>query len=104
MPLLQTLEIEELVRASIVERQRSDLKSDVRRVAIAARRLSNGVRVRIAALAAEAAEGDGAESAPSTGEAGAGHVPDVGAASATSPVDEGMPATPNDTPDEVLPE
>ena len=105
MPLLQTLEIEELARASIVDRQRSDLKSDVRRVAIAARRLSNGVRVRIAALAAESPAGDGAGStASSPGEGEPSAMADVGAVAATAPVDGAPSATPHRTPDEVLPE
>ena len=54
MPLLQTLEIHEVINTQILDQQRASLKRQVRDVANSARSLASGLRRRMNALAAAA--------------------------------------------------
>ena len=68
MPLLQTLEIHEVLTAQQVDLQRATLKRQVRDLANGTRNFAMGLRRRMNALAALAAR-DGAESAAGDAEA-----------------------------------
>lgn len=52
MPLLQTLEIHEVINTQVLDQQRASLKRQVRDVANSARSLASGLRRRMNALAA----------------------------------------------------
>lgn len=54
MPLLQTLEIHEVINTQLLDQQRASLKRQVRDVANSARSLASGLRRRMNALAAAA--------------------------------------------------
>lgn len=72
MPLLQTLEIHEVITTQALDIQRATLKRQVRDVANSARSLATGLRRRMNALAASAASGGGASASPGAVRAGAG--------------------------------
>ncbi|MCK6432905.1 MAG: DUF1845 domain-containing protein, partial [Aquabacterium sp.] len=61
MPLLQTLEIHEVVSAQAVDMQRAGLKRQVRDIANGARSFATGLRRRMNALDARATSPDDAE-------------------------------------------
>jgi len=79
MPLLQTLEIHEVITTQALDIQRATLKRQVRDVANSARSLATGLRRRMNALAASAASGGGAPASPGAVREGAGGA-DVGGA------------------------
>lgn len=80
MPLLQTLEIHEVVSAQAVDTQRAGLKRQVRDIANGARSFATGLRRRMNALDARATSTDDAEG---TGDAHGGLVANVGESPAT---------------------
>ena len=71
MPLLQTLEIHEVITTQALDIQRAMLKRQVRDVANSARSLATGLRRRMNALAASAAGGGNAAASPDATRAGA---------------------------------
>jgi len=71
MPLLQTLEIHEVITTQALDIQRATLKRQVRDVANSARSLATGLRRRMNALAASAAGGGNASGSPGAVRAGA---------------------------------
>lgn len=71
MPLLQTLEIHEVITTQALDIQRATLKRQVRDVANSARSLATGLRRRMNALAASAASGGNASASPDAARAGA---------------------------------
>jgi hypothetical protein len=71
MPLLQTLEIHEVITTQALDIQRATLKRQVRDVANSARSLATGLRRRMNALAASAAGGGNASAFPDAARAGA---------------------------------
>lgn len=73
MPLLQTLEIHEVISAQAVDQQRAALKRKVREVANAARNLATGMRRRMNALNARGDEAQDAEVMAAEGQAAVEH-------------------------------
>lgn len=67
MPLLQTLEIHEVMSAQEVDVQRATLKRQVRDVANGTRNFATGLRRRMNALAGHAARSEGGDAAPEPG-------------------------------------
>lgn len=67
MPLLQTLEIHEVISTQALDIQRATLKRQVRDVANSARSLASGLRRRMNAMAANAATSGGAAGTASAG-------------------------------------
>lgn len=73
MPLLQTLEIHEVISTQELDIQRAALKRQIKDIANAARRLATGLRRRMNAMAAR--EGEPGEAAPRPGAPAAGELP-----------------------------
>lgn len=88
MPLLQTLEIHEVLTTQAVDVQRAAMKRQIRAIANSARRLATGLRRRMNAMAAEEASPSPSEPAVS---GGAGGGPLNG-----PPVDEGQSVDPSE--------
>lgn len=85
MPLLQTLEIHEVVSAQAVDTQRAGLKRQVRDIANGARSFATGLRRRMNALDARATTLDDAEGCGDANSATLGEVGDLLPADAAGP-------------------
>lgn len=98
MPLLQTLEIHEVVSAQAVDTQRAGLKRQVRDIANGARSFATGLRRRMNALDARTATADDAEG-PGDGQgAPGGDAIDPPGAGTDLPVDPDPAAIPDAEP------
>jgi hypothetical protein len=87
MPLLQTLEIHEVVSAQAVDTQRAGLKRQVRDIANGARSFATGLRRRMNALDARAASPDDAEGPDDAHGAAIGEVVDSTTRAPDGPAD-----------------
>lgn len=95
MPLLQTLEIHEVITPQVVDVQRASLKRQVRNVANGARNLATGLRRRMNAVEARGGEGRGAivpQEAAGVSAAGVGEEAGVDRVVAVNPPVEGSAA------------
>ncbi len=87
MPLLQTLEIHEVVSAQAVDTQRAGLKRQVRDIANGARSFATGLRRRMNALDARATSPDDAEGPDDAHGAGIGEAVDSTTRAPDGPAD-----------------